>query len=388
MTCQNAGAPLGSPIELKSGEGVDDAVTAALTNLQASVDERLGKIEQKAADSTKLVERLDKLEAKMNRPAANSGGADKLETKAFINFARHGVERMQADEVKALTVSSDAAGGFLAPDEFASQLLKELLEHSPIRNYARVVTTGAAEVKYPRRIGTTTAAWVAETADRSSSQPAFDQVPITPFELATYTDISVQLLEDNAYNLAGELAADFAESFGVKEGLAFVKGTGSGQPTGILTAAGVDEVITGHASAFPSSNPADVIIGMFHALRGVHAQNGVWLMNRNTLGTVRKWKDGQGRYLVLDPISDGAPVTLLGRPIVEAVDMDDIEADAYPVIFGDMSGYRIVDRVNLSVLRDPFSLATKGQVRFHARKRVGANVTHPDRFVKLKVAAS
>jgi HK97 family phage major capsid protein len=110
-------------------------------------------------------------------------------------------------------------------------------------------------------------------------------------------------------------------------------------------------------------------------------------MNRNTLGTIRTWKDGQGRYLVVDPISEGAATTLLGRPIVEMVDMDDIGANKFPIMFGDLQGYRIVDRVGLSILRDPFSLATKGQVRFHARKRVGADVTHPDRFVKLKVSA-
>jgi HK97 family phage major capsid protein len=126
---------------------------------------------------------------------------------------------------------------------------------------------------------------------------------------------------------------------------------------------------------------------MFHKLPNAHAQNAVWLMNRNTLGTIRKWKDGQGRYLVLDPISEGAPTTLLGRPVVEAVDMADIGANAYPIMFGDLQGYRIVDRVGLSLLRDPYTLATKGQVRFHARRRVGGDVTHPDRFVKLKVAA-
>jgi len=51
-----------------------------------------------------------------------------------------------------------------------------------------------------------------------------------------------------------------------------------------------------------------------------------------------------------------------------------------------MSGYRIIDRVGLTTLRDPYSLATNGQVRFHARKRVGADITHPDRFIKLKCA--
>jgi len=39
-----------------------------------------------------------------------------------------------------------------------------------------------------------------------------------------------------------------------------------------------------------------------------------------------------------------------------------------------------------STLRDAYTLATNGQVRFHARKRVGADVTHPDRFIKLRVA--
>lgn len=38
-------------------------------------------------------------------------------------------------------------------------------------------------------------------------------------------------------------------------------------------------------------------------------------------------------------------------------------------------------------MRAPFIMAIKGQVRFHARKRVGADLTHPDRFIKLRVAA-
>ncbi len=154
-----------------------------------------------------------------------------------------------------------------------------------------------------------------------------------------------------------------------------------------MTATGIKEVKTGVAAAFPSTNPADVIIGMYHAIATSHAQNGAWLMNRNTLSVIRQWKDGEGRYLVLDLITAGGVLTLLGRPIVEMPDMDDIGAGKFPILFGDLSGYRIIDRVGLSTLRDPYSLATKGQVRFHARKRVGADVTHPDRFVKLKVAA-
>lgn len=377
-------------LELKEAdsEPADELVTKALADLKEAVDSRLTAIETKAANDNKLADRLDRIEAKMNRPgigAANDN--DDLERKAFISFARRGVERMGADEQKALTVSTDASGGYLAPEQFGNELIKLLRQYSPIRQYANVVSIGAAEIKYPRRTGSTVASWVDETEDRSESEPSFEQITIAPFELATYSDVSTQLLEDNAYNLEGELAADFAETFGIKEAAAFVKGSGVKQPTGIMTAAGIAEVKTGAAAAFPATNPADVLIGMYHALPGVHAQNGVWMMNRTTLGTIRQWKDGTGRYLVADPISAGAPVTLLGRPIVEALDMDDIGANKFPVLFGDLQGYRIVDRIGLSVLRDPYSLATKGQVRFHARKRVGAGLTHPDRFIKLKVAA-
>jgi HK97 family phage major capsid protein len=328
----------------------------------------------------------------VSRPGATvqtaSNDNEGLERKAFISFARLGEARMPADEVKALVVANDAAGGYLAPEEIGREILKTLVEFSPIRQFARVITIGGSEIKYPRRVSGTAATWVSEIADRTGSEPVFDQMTMTPHELATFTDVSTQLLEDNAYNLEGELAADFGESFGKTEGLAFVKGDGTGKPKGLMaTGTGIAEIKTGAAANFPSSNPADVIIGMYHSLPTAHAQNGVWMLNRKTLGVIRTWKDSTGRYLVTDPISEGGATTLLGRPIVEAIDMDDIAANAFPILFGDMQGYRIVDRVGLSFLRDPYTLAGKGQVRFHARKRVGADVTHPDRFVKLKVAA-
>lgn len=333
--------------------------------------------------------RLDRLEAKANRPQGVhiTGPVAGDEQKAFGAFLRRGVDRMGADEVKALTVSTDANGGFLAPEQFGSELIKLLTEFSPIRQYAKVIQIGGPEIIYPRRLTSTTATWTAEVANRTATGMTYEQVRMAPHELACFCDASHALLEDNAYDLEGELLADFAESFGKTEGLAFVNGTGTGQPMGIMSASGIAEIKTGVAANFPAANPADVLIKMFHKLPGVHAQNGVWMMNRNTLSLVRQWKDGNGRYLVLDPISAGASSTLLGRPIVEMVDMDDVAAGTAPILFGDLQGYRIVDRIGLSTLRDPFSLATAGQVRFHARKRVGADLTHPDRFVKLRVAA-
>lgn len=353
-------------------------------------------IDQKAFDALKAQiaadkARLDKLEAKANRPiAANSNhpeaSNDNDERKAFVEFARRGVERMEQKAVAALTVSTDSQGGYLAPEAFGAEILKKIVEFSPVRSYARVMSIVSPEIKLPRKLTGTAATWVGETDDREQSDMTFEQATFTPFELATYVDVSTQLLEDNAYNLEGELAADIGEAFGKTEAAAFVSGNGTGKPKGLLTATGIAEVKTGNAGTL-GTDPAATIIGMFHSVPSIVAQNGVWLMNRKTLGALRTLKDGTGRFIMLDPITAGAPVTLLGRPIVEMVDMPDVAANAYPIMFGDLSGYRIIDRIGLSVLRDPYSQATKGTVRFHARKRVGGDVANADRFLKLKVAA-
>jgi HK97 family phage major capsid protein len=382
----NAGTLEGAPIELKDAE-VDPAeiVTKALAELEKNVGDRLAALETKSADTA----RLDRIEAALNRrgTAPVETKAADLTQKAFFNFVRHGVERVGAEEQKALVVATGSAGGYLAPPEFGAELIKLLVQYSPIRQYARVVTANAGVLKYPRRVSSLTASWVDETEDRPESEPTFEQISISPFELATFVPFSVQLLEDQTYDIEGELAAEFAEQFGVAEGAAFVSGTGVGQPKGLLTATGIKTVTTGAAAGFPASNPADVLIGVFHELPAVHANNGVWLANRKTIGLMRTWKDGTGRYLLLDPVSAGAPSTLLGRPVVECVDMPDVAANATPIVFGDMQGFRIVDRVQPQFLRDPYTLAGKGQVLIRGRKRVGADVTHPDRFVKLKVAA-
>jgi len=345
--------------------------------------------DQMAFDEMKA--RMDKIEAKMNRPiAANNnqpiaGNDNDLEKKAFVGFIRRGVERLNADEVKALTVSVDANGGYLAPEAFGNEILKKIVEMSPIRQYSKVTSITAPEVKYPRKLTGTAATWVSEIGTRSESGMTFEQATFTPYELSCFVPVSRQLLEDNAYGLEAELSADFGESFAKTEGAAFVNGDGTGKPRGLLAATGIAEIKTGNAATL-GTDPAATIIAMFHKLPSVVAQNGVWIMNRTTLGALRTLKDGTGRFIMLDPITQGAPATLLGRPIVEAIDMPDIAANAFPIMFGDLSGYRIVDRIGLSILRDPFTLSDTGQVKFTAYRRVGADVSHPDRFIKLKVA--
>ncbi|WP_246100457.1 phage major capsid protein [Cereibacter sediminicola] len=58
------------------------------------------------------------------------------------------------------------------------------------------------------------------------------------------------------------------------------------------------------------------------------------------------------------------------------------------IAYADWSGYRIVDRLNLSVLVNPYIKATEGLTRIHATRRVGGRVLQPAKFRKLKMATS
>ncbi|MEI7605919.1 MAG: phage major capsid protein [Rhodospirillaceae bacterium] len=377
LSIKSAAAGKGSNmLDLESaGAGEDNGVTET-----KSVDI--------AAALAPITARLDKLETIGRRPGAAGGVETKsadIETKAFTGFIRHGRESLDHHEVKSLRVSDDTAGGYLAPDQFVTELLRNLVLVSPVRSVARVATTGAGNVILPRRTSTLTASWVGETDTRSSTQAAYGQLQYPVSELGCYVDVSNSLLEDAAFDIASELAFDMAENFGKLEGAAFVNGDGVLKPRGFMTDTTITSVNSGSASAIT----ADSLLDLYHSLPTFYSANAVWGMNRTTLGAVRKLKDSNNRYILsFDGMPNAPAMTILGRPVVELPDMPDVAGGAFPVIFGDfMQGYRIFDRVSLAVLRDPYSVQTSGLVRFHARRRVAGGVSKSEAFRTLKISA-
>lgn len=351
----------------------EDEGSADLTKLEA----KMAEIEKKA-DTSSLAARLDKFEAKMNRLGGTEQKAeDDTERKAFAAYLSTGII-----EGKALTTASDTPNHVLAPEEIESEFLRNLVEYSPIRTIADVRGTSSAKVILPQRTSVTNAVWVGETAARTGSQPGFDQMDIEMKELATFVDISLQLAEDSA-NVLTEVNLALSEDFGQKESAAFVNGSLALEPSGFMANADIATFDNGHAA---NLSP-DALIAMMYSLPATYRAAGSWVMNGETLGLVRTLKDGDGRYLWQPSYQAGQPETILGRPVVEAVDMPGVAADAEPIIFGDFKrGYRIYDRLSLSVLADPYSQRVNGLMRYHARRRVGAGVVRPTAFKKLVMA--
>lgn len=338
-----------------------------------------GSNDSKALDA--VLARLDKLEAKGNRlgaPAIVQGESE--QKSAFVSYLQTGGESFK----KSLTVANDAPAYVLAPEETSGEFIRNLVEFSPIRAIADVRTTASHTVLLPKRTGITNAVWVGETTTRTGSEPTFGQAEIATKEIATFVDLSLQMLEDSG-NVEAEVRLALAEDFGKKEATAFVSGNTATAPKGFMAATGVAETLNGHATTLSP----DALIKLMYALPATYRNQGSWVMNGTTLAVIRTLKDGDGRYLWQPSYQAGQPETILGRPVVEAVDMPDVASAATPIIFGDFkTGYRIYDRVSLDVLPDVLTMRTSGLVRFHARRRVGADVVRPDAFRKLKMAAA
>jgi HK97 family phage major capsid protein len=378
--------------EMKSRLETQDAEIKKLggptPETKASVDALNTKLDE-------VEKRIIAVETKANRPDGVQGDPEKGATEAksaFFKWARNLpltaeeaklLRRPEAGEYKALSVGDATAAGYLAPAEYVREIIKGVVEFSPIRTIARVRPTSAKSIQIPRRTGTFAAQWVAEQGTRSETTGlTYGLEEIPTHELYALADVSTAMLEDSAFDLEAELRDEFAEQFGVAEGTALVSGSAVGRPEGFLTNAAVGFTVSGDADEIT----ADGLVALYYDVKDVYARSGVWVLKRASLKKIRQLKEATTNAYIWQPgLQGGPPATILGQPYVEAIDMPAEAANAFPVAFGDFRrGYLIVDRIEIAVVRDPYTQANVGNIRFHARKRVGGQVVVAEAIRKLK----
>ncbi len=352
-------------------------------------------------------QRLEAIELKQARPAIGSEkSATKQESQpgiehkaAFEAYVRAGESgNLRALEVKALSGASNPDGGFLVPPEIEAKIGERLFNISPIRSLASVRTISSSIYKKPMMAAGANAGWVGETDVRTqTATPTLDELSFPAMELYAMPAATTALLEDSAVSIEEWLSQEVDRVFAAQEGAAFVSGDGSNKPKGFLsystvantswTWGNIGYVASGMAGAFPSTAPSDVLIDLILSVKAGYRQNAVFLMNRSTQSTVRKFKDSTGNYLWQPPAMPSGRASLMNFPLYDVEDMPDVSANACAIAFGDFNrGYLVVDRVGVTVLRDPYT--AKPYVLFYTTKRVGGGVQDYDAIKLLKFAVS
>jgi HK97 family phage major capsid protein len=358
---------------------MDEELMKALKALGDSYNDGIQIQTDKIAD---ISDRLEAIEASVQRPGY---GANKLADKAFEAFIRGGRESLTDEYRNSLIVSDDSKGGYIvAPKEVEAGILKTLTQFSPIRRYATVRTISSPGVSIAKQLTAPEASWVGETAERSETTMSYGRLDIPVHTLSTYIDVSLEFLEDSAYDVIGEITTEFGKAFAKKESAAHINGDGVKKPLGIMNTEGVTDIASGNATALT----LDGLLDMHYDLPAVYAENAVHLARRRTIGAVRKAKSGDGQYLWTDSIIAGTPPSFNSRPMVEDPELPEIGAGNRAMVFGDLSYFKIYDRIGLNIMRDDYSRAKFGEVRFWGRRRTGAGLTLPEAVRTLKIGTS
>lgn len=363
-----------------------DQVNEAAANIKsriAEVESNFEKVDRKLAD----------MEAKSARPtyAGNYGS----ETKSDPDFQKFLTKGFMPDDKKELSVTNDGQGVSVR-SQWSMDAAKLIHETSPIRAVARTIDTNSNELEILVDRGEPDSAWTGELDPRGATSSEFltrHKIPV--FEHYAYPSLTLQMLEDSAFSVEDWLMDKVSNRFTRQEAAAFVNGTGTGQPKGLLNYGTVKEAdFTWGAT--PSAyklgaqytgvdgdiTDADVLFDLVDSVKAGYLPRSSWLMTRAFRNKVRKLKDNQDRYLLQPSLEAGVPDTLLGYPVYLAEDMPSLAADVVGALFGDFqSGYTIVDRIGLTVQRD--AVTQPGWVKYYVRRRIGGAVTNPEAIKAL-----
>jgi HK97 family phage major capsid protein len=410
-------------IETKIETKSTDAVAAfgefarAFEEYKETNEARLEAIERKGSPDVVTVEKLDRLDSVLDEtksrldrmsldhrrpplgiPAAASDPARAEHKAAFDLYVRSGESSgLKTLEAKALSAGSGPDGGYLAPAQVESEVLRRLSALSPIRAIAgnRMISGGLYKVAHS--VGGPSSGWVSETAARPQTDgPTLAELSFPAMELYAMPAATQTLLDDAIVDIDQWIADEVETAFAEQEGAAFITGDGVNKPRGFLDYDAVANnawewgklgfVASGAAGAFAVDDPSDALVDLIYALKAGYRQNASFVMNRKTQSAIRKFKDGQGNYLWQPPAGAGQSATLMNFPVVEAEDMPDIAAGSTSIAFGDFRrGYLVVDRAGLRILRDPYS--AKPYVLFYTTKRVGGGVQDFSAIKLMKFAA-
>lgn len=207
--------------------------------------------------------------------------------------------------------------------------------------------------------------------------------------------IPLALIEDSYFDMDGLTARLLGIRLGRLLNLKCTVGTGTAEPTGIVTAAAaagnVFQLATGHTADITYNNLVDVEHSVDPAYR--FEPNTRWMFSDAELKLIKKLVDGQSRPLwqpgLTASFREGAAVditaskpTILDHPYIINQDMATPAASAYTILFGDMSTFK-VRRVagGVTLLRLVERYADYLQVGFTAFLRFDSNLidagTHP-----------
>lgn len=340
---------------------------------------------------------------------------------AFAKYLRHGESGLEREEVKLLKrqifpweqieqlikdgmavseikttmiEAQGSLGGYAVPPAVQADIQTRLPGLTVVRgsNATVVNLTSNNSIDVPwytggdaRYRGALRGLWGTETQSPTEDNATLGLVTVNAHVYTYKVSFSQSLVEDAA-NLVQLVQSDIADTLAIDEDDAFLVGDGVGKPLGIIPGSTNLLSLATENSGNASALTADGLIGLSDDIDVQYMANARFVFAKATGTAIRKLKTGDGQYL-FDMALENNKRTLLGYPFLRSEAMPAVASSAYPIIFGDFSGYWIVQKAGLTIARFQDSYTGVNKVEYQVRRRVGGRVVHPWKFALQYVSA-
>ncbi len=391
-------------IMTRSADSMTAEDQAAYDKAERDLDGLTGEIERDERHIKKAAEFAKVDRSAQIDPAVGAGdekrdkavGAEAYES-AWRSWMRYGREGLNADERRTLQggfvsstelraegVSPTSAGGFLIPQGFRQVIIETLKYFSSVRRVAEVITTSTGNtLPWPTNDDTANVGvLLAENTQMSEQDVVFGQTQLGAYMYTSkMTRVSLQLLQDSAFDLEPWLARKLGQRIGRIQNQHFTTGTGTSQPEGIQTNAVIGKTgLVGQTTSVIYDDLIDLIHAVDPAYRDYVGNDDnsprnspgtpMFMLHDKTLAAVRKLKDTQGHPLWQPSLTAGVPNALVGYGYAINNDMPQMAANVKSVLFGDLhAAFVIRDVSDIQVLRLDERFADFLQVAFLAFAR-------------------
>jgi len=290
------------------------------------------------------------------------------EKSSLDNFIRKGAV---SDLItKSFSGGAEEGGVFITP-ALTQKIISGINAKSPMRQIASIETISTRALDIIIEDGKFASGWIGEAEARpDTATPKLKKKTIQVHEIYAQPKATQSIIDDSEINIESWLAERLIDSFVRLENEAFITGDGTNKPKGLLKDTKVEAIAAG------TEVTPEMLLKLINSLEEGYLANASFLMNRGTLSAIQSLKDTTGRFIWQQSLTDPLKQSVFGVPIVISSHMPEIGADSLSIAIGDFkSAYKIVDRSEINLIRDPYT--DKPFVRFYSVKRVGGDVVNP-----------
>jgi len=359
-----------------------DSAAAEKRDLSAEENQTYDRIMADLDSRSQVIETMNAQAERENRAAEAMKGFESqvkpavavpaIDEAELIRSLARGEIRSHSFEKRDVTKGSTGAP---VPTSFYDQVIMLARHVGPMLETSTILNTAGGEnLQIPSLSAYSTGTVSSEAAAIGESDPTFNAFKtLGAYKYSFLTQISREMVEDSGVDILGFLATQTANALGYAVNGALTTGTGTTQPTGIVTAAGSG--ITGSTAvsgAFTADNLIDLVYSVDTAGRTLPGTG--WQLNAKAISAVRKLKDNAGQYLFSPSLSADARDLLLGYPIFENPAMASPATSAKSVIFGHLPSYYARTVGGLRLDRSDDYAFQNDLITFRATMRVDGNL--------------